>query len=111
MRDVAQSQKLKFIDNSVQQGDDLEAMGADKTLKSNAAYAIDVHIEGAGGMGVTAGNLGLPRYQVALGFTKGPDADTAHRLSDQLIRALSQRWRIETLPKGAGAIPIKTCGS
>jgi hypothetical protein len=85
-------------------------MGADKLLKRDAALSIDVHIEGKGGMGVTAGNLGLRPYQVALGFTAGSDEAKAHRLSDQLVQALSQRWHVETIPQGKGAFPMKSCG-
>ncbi len=110
MRTVAQFENLKFIDNSAQQGSDLKAMGADKLLKRDASLAIDLHIEGKGGMGVTAGNLGLPPYQVALGFTEGSDAAKAHRLSARLVRALSRRWHVETVPQGMGAVPMKSCG-
>ena len=110
MRTVAQFENLKFIDNSAQQGSDLKAMGADKLLKRDASLAIDLHIEGKGGMGVTAGNLSLPPYQVALGFTEGSDAAKAHRLSVRLVRALSRRWHVETVPQGMGAVPMKSCG-
>lgn len=109
MRAIAKSENLAFIDNSAQQGNDLKTMGADKLLKRDAALAIDVHIEGAGGMGVTAGNLGLPPYQVVLGFTAGSDAAKAHRLSDRLAKALSQWWHIETVPQGKGAFPMESC--
>ena len=109
MRSVAQSENLKFIDNSAQQGSDLKAMGADKLLKRDASFAIDLHIEGKGGMGVTAGNLGLPPYQVALGFTEGSNAAKAHRLKDRLIHALSQRWHVEKVSQRRGALPMKTC--
>lgn len=109
MQSVAQSENLKFIDNSLQQGSDLHEIGADKLMGRNADRAIDVHIEGAEGMGVTAGNLGLPEYQVALGFTEGANPSKAHRLSDQLIKALSRRWHVEVLPLGTGAMPMKSC--
>jgi hypothetical protein len=110
MRATAASEHLQFIDNSAQQGSDLKSMGADKLLKRDASLAIDFHIEGNGGMGVTAGNLSLPPYQVALGFTEGSDAAKAHQLSARLIQALSQRWQVETVPPGKGAMPMKSCG-
>jgi hypothetical protein len=110
MRATAAAEHLQFIDNSAQQGSDLKAMGADKLLKRDASLAIDFQIEGNGGMGVTAGNLGLPPYQVGLGFTEGSDAAKAHQLSARLIHALSQRWQVETIPAGKGAMPMKSCG-
>lgn len=110
MRATAASEHLQFIDNSAQQGSDLKAMGADKLLKRDVSLAIDFHIEGNSGMGVTAGNLGLPPYQVAMGFTEGSDPADVRRLSARLIQALSQRWQVETIPAGKGAMPMKSCG-
>jgi hypothetical protein len=110
MRSIAKLEDLNYIDNSAQQGSDLKEIGADKLLKRDASLAIDVHIEGLGGMGVTSGNLGLPPFQIALGFTKGNDTAKAHRLSNRLIQTLSQRWHVETVPQGKGALPMKTCG-
>jgi hypothetical protein len=110
MRSIAKLEDLNYIDNSAQHGSDLKQIGADKLLKRDAALAIDVHIEGEGGIGVTAGNLGLPPYQIALGFTEGSDAARAHRLSDRLVQALSQQWHVEILPQGRGVLPMKMCG-
>ena len=110
MRSISKLEGLKYVDNSAQQGASLKTMGADKLLKHDAASAIDVHLEGDRGLGVTAGNLGLPPYQVALGFTEGADAAKAHRLSDRLVKALAQLWHVETVPQGKGALPMKTCG-
>jgi hypothetical protein len=110
MRSTAQSEGLQFIDNSAQQASALKDVGADKALKRDVSRAIDVHIEGKDGLGVTAGNLGLPPYQVALGFTEGADPAKAHRLSDRLVQTLSQRWHVEVVPAGEGAMPMKTCG-
>jgi hypothetical protein len=110
MMTVAQSEGLRFIDNSEQQGVELKAIGADKAVKRDAASVIDFHIEGASGMGVTAGNLGLRTYQIGLGFTEGDDPAEAHRLADQLIRALSRRWDVQRVAPGKGLFPMKTCG-
>lgn len=65
MRAVAQAEGLQFLDNSAQQAKSLKSLGADKALGRDVSRAIDVHIEGRNGLGVTAGNLGLPAYQVA----------------------------------------------
>lgn len=110
MRANAKLESFEYIDNSAQQGASLRTMGADKLLKRDAALAIDVYLKGKEGMWVSASNLGLPHYQVALGFTEGSDAAKAHRLSGRLVKALSQRWHIETVPQGKGALPMKTCG-
>ena len=110
MRDVAKSENLQFIDNSAETGRALRNIGAEEAARHGAAFAIDVHIEGEHGLGVTAGNLGLPAYQVALGFTAGRNAAKAHKLADRLVQALSQRWRVQTVPKGQGTLPMSSCG-
>jgi hypothetical protein len=109
MRSVADAENLKFVDGSAKTGNDLKIMGADKYLKRDPSLAINVGIEGDEGLGVTAGNLGLPPYQVALGFTAGSDAAKARRLSNRLVQALSQRWHVETVPQGKGVFPMKSC--
>jgi hypothetical protein len=109
MRAAAASENLQFIDNSANAASDLKEIGADKLLHRDASLAIDVHIEGEHGLGATAANLGLPPYQVSLGFTEGRDPAKAHRLSKQLIEALSKHWRVEAIPSGKGAMPMKSC--
>jgi len=111
MRAVAQSENLRFIDNSAQQAQDLKDVGADKALKRDVSRAIDLHIEGESGLGVTAGNLGLPDYQVGLGFTEGRDPAKAHRLANRLISSLSQHWNVQRVPSSQGILPMKGCGS
>lgn len=110
MYDVAKSQKIEFIDNSRDQAQDLKTMGSYNSVGLDPSLAIDFHLEGKAGLGVTATNLGLPPYQVALGFTEGADAAQARRLSSQLIEALSRRWQVEKVPQGSGVFPMKTCG-
>lgn len=109
MRAIAKAENLTFIDGSAKTGTALKTMGADKHLKQDPARTIHVGIEGGAGMGVTAGNLGLPVYQVALGFTEGSDAVKAHRLADRVMQALSQHWHIETVPAEKGALPMESC--
>ena len=111
MRSAAQSENLQFIDNSAQQAQDLKDVGADKALKRDVSRAIDLHIEGESGLGVTAGNLGLPPYQVGLGFTEGRDPAKAHRLANRLISSLSQHWTVQRVPSSQGILPMKGCGS
>ncbi len=110
MREAAAFERLQFIDNSARQGRDLKYIGADGLLKRDASLAIDIHIEGNGGMGVTAGNLGLPAYQVAIGFTEGADPAKAHRLAARLIQVLAKQWQVETISVHKGAMPMKSCG-
>ena len=107
---AARSEGLEFIDNSAQQAADLKEIGADKVLKRDAAHAIDFHIEGSNGLGATAGNLGLPTYQVGVGFTEGNDPVKAHKLAEDLVRAMSRRWSVQSISPAEGILPMKSCG-
>lgn len=111
MRAVARSENLQFIDNSAQEAHDLKDTGADKALKRDASHAVDIHIEGENGLGVTAGNLGLPPYQVGVGFTEGSDPPKARRLANHLITSLSQRFNVQPVPSNEGMLPMKGCGA
>lgn len=110
MQDAAQAENLQFVDGSRETGKNLEVMGADKALKRDPSLAINVGIKGDGGIYVMGGNLGLPSYQVALGFGTGSDPEKAHRLSERLVRLLSAEWDVETVPQEKGVFPMDGCG-
>ena len=110
MRAAAKAENLQFVDASLETGESLKAMGADKALKRDASLAINVGIKGKGGTFVMGGNLGLPPYQVALGFGTGSDAAKAHQLSERLVRLLSDEWAVKAVPQGKGVFPMASCG-
>ena len=110
MREVARSEGLRFVDGSAETRDYLKDVRDKGQVKLDHVPTINMGIEGEHGLGVTAGNLGLPSNQVALGFTAGRNAAKAHKLADQLVQALSQRWHVQTVPKGQGSFPMTSCG-
>ncbi len=108
MRQIAASQHMTFIDNSAKTQRQLETIGQRKSGQSTPT--INVAIEGDDSLGVTAGNLGLSSYQVALGFTDGSNVAEGQRFSDAVIQALGRRWKITKVTDGKGALPSKGCG-
>jgi hypothetical protein len=98
---------MSFIDGNASAERDLKAMGV-KTDPS--APVINLGVERKDGMGLTAGNLGLPNYQVALGFSEGSDSAEAHRFADTVVRKVSEHWHVVVVPAGRGALPLVTCG-
>lgn len=111
MQAVALSQNFQFLDNSAPQANVLKNIGADRALKRDVSHAIDLHVEGESGLGVTAGNLGLPPYQVGVGFTAGSNAVKARQLANNLISSLSQHWNVQRVPSSQGILPMKGCGA
>lgn len=110
MRDAAEAENLHFVDSSARTGDNLKAMGADEVLGRDAASAINIGIRGEGGTFVMGGNLGLPPYQIALGFGTGSEPGKGHQLAQRLVPLLSDEWDVKTVPKGQGVFPMSSCG-
>ena len=111
MQEFADAQSMPFIDNSAQTQAELQRIGVDSRPLPEGEPLINMGINGPGGLGVTAGNLGLPGYQVALGFTKGTDAAKGKAFADALVRELDQRWELVEVPNPdeRGAFPLPNC--
>lgn len=109
MRNAAESENLRFIDNSQKARASLEVVGTGNNKNIDVARLVDLHIEGEKGLGATASNLGLPPDQIAIGFTSGADDKKARRLSRRLIQDLSSRWDVQTVPQGQGVVPTDGC--
>jgi hypothetical protein len=59
--------------------------------------------------GMGAGNVGLPGYQVAMGFAEGSNAVEARDFANRVLTRLRQHRGIEVVPAGAGAGPMAGC--
>ncbi|MDB6063387.1 MAG: hypothetical protein JWM78_3490 [Verrucomicrobiaceae bacterium] len=105
MKSIAQLERMNFIDNSRATQKDLVAL----KVAGPTDRAINIGAEGNDGMWVTASNLGLPSYQVTLGFFEGSRSLEARKFADRVVGELTQRWHIEYVPSGQGAFPMKNC--
>lgn len=109
MRRVAESEGMKFIDNSERTQVEIEkAKNSVMQLRTNGR-AINLAIEGDSGLGMTAGNLGLPRYQIVIGFSAGVDSLVSRGFSAKVIEVLSSLWLVEELDNSQGAKPMRGC--
>ena len=109
LKAVADSKGMEFTDNSAETKRGLEAIGHPDRQRADGSPVINVGVLREDGMGIGAGNLGLPGYQVALGFSEGSDKLEARRFADEVIKRLEQHWRVETVPAGSGAMPKPDC--
>jgi hypothetical protein len=55
------------------------------------------------------GSLGLPKYQLALGFSAGSRPVEAHRFADTVMGQVKAHWHVENVPEGRGALTIPDC--
>jgi hypothetical protein len=108
LKSIAQSEGMTFIDGNVHTERDLNAMGV---KIDSSAPVIHLGIQRKDGMGLIAGNLDLPNYQVALGFGEGSNSLEAHRFAETVVRKMSERWRVVDVSSGRGALPLTTCGN
>lgn len=107
MRSIAKSEHMDFVDGSAQAKHDLEATNALRQV----GPIIHMGLEREDGMGLVAGNIGLPGYQVALGFSSGSSQSSAHTFAAKVVSELKKRWHVESVPVGRGALPLNGCAS
>lgn len=110
MHSIAESERATFIDRSASTQKELDATG--HSLEgARTRQVVNMGVERGNEMLVMVSNLGLPGYQVALGFSEGSNPLLAHRFADAVVRKLEQRWHVETVgnPTEAGAQPMKNC--
>lgn len=100
---IARSEQLTFIDGSDATRRDLEAIGSDL----GRPPVIHMAMEREDGTGLTAANLGLPGYQVAVGFAPA----TTRPFADRVIRELKVHWPVTVVPhpQTRGALPLQGC--
>jgi hypothetical protein len=113
LREVATANKLPFYDNSKQTEAELDSIA--EVLKNTpvAHPTVNIGTVGPAAMGFSAGNFAEAPSQIVVGFSKGEDSSAARKLSDAVVQALSQRWRVHEVPnvETSGAFPLKDCKS
>jgi hypothetical protein len=108
LKSVAQTEGMTFTDTSASTERDLKAMGV---KVDPTAPVISFYVGRKDGVGLGAGNQGLPNYQVAVGFSEGSNPSDAHRFADLVVSRLEKHWHVVFVPNPAesGALPLKNC--
>ena len=109
LRSIADQEQMTFVDSSSRTQAELNQAKKVAGQLSINGRAINVGIEGSGGIGMTAGNLGLPRYQVALGFSTGNNPKNARAFAKKVVARLRGQWLVQEVPSSQGARPMKNC--
>lgn len=109
LKDVANANDMDFADSSAATEKNLAAVGYRGRERADGSPVINVGLLGKDGLFVGGGNLGLPGYQVQLGFTTGADDAKAHRFATQVVDQLKRRWSLYVLPRGVPARPMADC--
>lgn len=109
MRKVAQSNGLEFVDTSSRSQEGLSRIDSAQARIEARRRAVNIGTLGGRGFGFGAGNLGLPGYQVAIGFTAGDNAQEAHKFAAETVRLLRLSWHVETQSGETGVHGMASC--
>ncbi len=109
LKEIANENHMDFADSSAATARNLAQTGYRGHERADGSPVINVGLLAKDGLFVGGGNLGLPGYQVQLGFTTGPDDAESHRFADQVVAQLKRRWQLHVLPPGAAAKPMADC--
>lgn len=95
MKLIAIEEKMEYIDGSKETERGLNTIDYVDRGRTDGSPTIHLAVQRSDGMGVTAVNVSLPSYRLALGFTEGSNGIEARRFSDKVITRLEQHWRVE----------------
>ncbi|MEO8306973.1 MAG: hypothetical protein ABI616_02910 [Pseudomonadota bacterium] len=109
LQDIAIEQGMRYMDGSGEAMRGLRAVNATGEHMHSSGGLVHVAIEGDDGLGLSAGNLGLNLYDMAIGFSHEPSDEVASHLSDLVVAKLKERWAVKTVPAGKGAFPDPAC--
>ncbi len=110
LKSIAGAQKLEFIDNSSNAERGLNETGYVGHERTNGSRVMDIRVVRRDGMGIGATNVGLPGYQIAMGFSEGSNSGEARDFAKRVLQRFKKRWLVELVPTGAGSRPSTGCG-
>lgn len=102
---IASAKHMQYVDNSTKTQRDLRAVGYAHLVDP----VVNISVERADGLGVGATNVGLPTFQIALGFTEGSNPEESRDFADGVIRRLEVHWHVERMPANLGVTPDNNC--
>ena len=109
LKATASAEKLEFVDNSGNAERELKEAGYAGRERTGGSRVIDVRVIRNDGMGIGAANVGLPGFQMAMGFSKGSNALEAQNFANRTLVRFRKHWLVESVPSGAGAKPMAGC--
>ncbi|HFK2946193.1 MULTISPECIES: hypothetical protein [Stenotrophomonas] len=98
---IAKDERMQFFDGSAELDRQLARSKVD--VKRPVVY---VGVKREDGSGLEAGNLGLDRFEIAIGFSEGRTPAEAQSFSVRVERTLAERWNVLAIPPDKGATPL-----
>jgi len=106
LRQFSETEGMTFVDDGAAAARDLSIIDPEQHAHDEAGPNIRLSLRGHREL-ITASNLGLRGYQVAMGLSYAPGS--GNERSTRLMRRLARRWQIIRVPDGMGAKPLENC--
>jgi hypothetical protein len=104
---VAIAEHMQFTDRSDETQRELRSINNPDVPQ--ASPVINFGIIGEDGIGLTAGNMGMPPNEIAVGFTGASDLPRAHQFANSVVAKLQEQWHVESVPAGTAAQGMRNC--
>ncbi len=109
LKGIASSKSMSYIDGATSFSESInDIRGKDSVDSKDVIY---IGVEGKDGLGLTAGNLGLAKYQIAIGYTAGRSESEALQFERDVNSKLIENWDVKEIPDGSSALPDRSCGN
>jgi hypothetical protein len=109
IQQLGQSYGLEYFDRSDETKKEIQAIGIPNAFPQSNGFVLNLGALRSDGMGVTAGQLGGPGYQVGLGFSAGRSQAETQRFIDAAISDLKRHWVVDVSSGELGVQPMATC--
>ncbi|GGZ33714.1 hypothetical protein [Asticcacaulis endophyticus] len=106
---IASDENMKFQDYSEDVRRDLKIIDSKYAKRADGSPPVHFEVHGKNELGLTASNISLPGYQIAIGFAGGKNHTETEQFADKMITRLEKQWPVERLPDGTGATPKPGC--
>lgn len=100
---------MAYVDRSASTEGELKATDHVLSKLGQHSPVMNLGLQGDDGVGLGAGNLGLPDHQFAVGFSEGSNPAKAHRFAEDVVSKLKEMWHVEVVTQGQGARGMRSC--
>ncbi|PWR22053.1 hypothetical protein [Zavarzinia compransoris] len=109
MREIAASEGMEFVDGSARTDKELKIINPDGKYNFINGGIINVGMQG-NGISLSATNLGLLKYQIAIGFSGDAEREQTAEFVQRVVGPLSRHWVVEFVPSDQGVFKMDECG-
>jgi hypothetical protein len=100
---------MTYFDRTVETRAEDQALESANGRLRKDGFVMNLGVRRSDGLGVAAGELPGPGYQVGLGFSGGKDEAEAQRFATSVIENLRRHWQVDQISGDVGVEPAAHC--